>query len=331
MKSKYIYFIIFIICILLACISFIPLIISLIYPTFDYGSSSVGKLDRYINQHIYFDIIIYLSFDILAITVCLYLFYEKRWSVKSIIIVALIMFVILFVTIYPLLAIMNIVLLTKCDNPPIFDESLKYNIFPQAWTIEYYYHDIKTEYIEYENKNNQKIQCTYNLTPGFRIGAKDDNKCWRMIILKKAGKFTDEAMHNFPMTCNICDHPSIHNAFFSILDSYVNIPSHIGYYKGYIRYHLGVIIPKMNNKRPFINVGGKYYYWENGEGVLFDDMYYHYVENPTNKRRVVLYIDIIRPLNGILGGINHFFIKLIEMNPFVMYYTSKQHQQKKLQ
>jgi len=229
------------------------------------------------------------------------------------------------------MAIMNVILLAICNNPPIFDVVSKYNIFPHANVIEHNYDIIRTEYLRYENLYQQTIQCTFNQTPAFKIGAKRDNdQCWRMIMLKKTGKFTSEALNNFSITCKICDHPLVHNAFFSILDPKVNIPSHIGYYKGYLRYHLGVIIPEENGKMPYIDVGGQRYFWQNGAGVLFDDMYYHFVENPTNQRRVVLYIDIIRPLDGVIGSLNRFTIGCIERNPFVKYFISRQHQQKRL-
>jgi len=112
-------------------------------------------------------------------------------------------------------------------------------------------------------------------------------------MLKKQGSFTEDSIH-FPFLKSLLKDGMVHNAIFSILDANVNIPPHIGYYKGYLRYHLGVMIPDKTEKTPFITCGGQTYHWKNCEGVLFDDMYMHYVENPTNERRVVLYLDVSR-------------------------------------
>lgn len=61
-----------------------------------------------------------------------------------------------------------------------------------------------------------------------------------------------------------------------------------------MRYHLGITIPEENGKKPYIVCGGEKYEWIEGKGVIFDDMFIHYVNNPTNKQRIVLYLDIKR-------------------------------------
>lgn len=325
--KQFLYLVVFAVCMFLVALLAIPMLISFVFPQFDYGASSIGKADRYLNEKLFFDLVKFLSIDILFVTICLYLFFEKSWGIHYIIILACLFVVIVIITLYPLLAIMNVILMFICKNSPIFNTYDKSILFPYSEVIESNFDIIQNEYITYEDKYNSKIQCTYNQTPAFKIGEKIKNKCWRMIMLKKAGQFTDEGLLHFPFTCQVCDNNVIHNAFFSILDPNVNIPPHIGYYKGYLRYHLGVIIPEENGKRPFINVGGSTYFWKDSQGVLFDDMFYHFVYNPTSQRRVVLYIDLIRPLEGMLGKINNIIIKSIEHNPFIKYFVSRQHAQ----
>ncbi len=36
-----------------------------------------------------------------------------------------------------------------------------------------------------------------------------------------------------------------------------------------------------------------------GEGVVFDDVFDHWVRNDTDEYRVILFVDILRPLEGV--------------------------------
>jgi beta-hydroxylase len=127
----------------------------------------------------------------------------------------------------------------------------------------------------------------------------------------------------------------IHNAFFSILDPGVEIPPHFGYYKGYLRYHLGIVIPNndtnKNDDKAYIICGGEKYVWKEKEGIVFDDMFLHYVKNPTNKTRVILYIDIKRIFDStFLNFINNIGIHLIEGSILFKLFLKNQHVQKKI-
>jgi aspartyl/asparaginyl beta-hydroxylase (cupin superfamily) len=178
------------------------------------------------------------------------------------------------------------------DNPPFLNNIDKE--FPYHKIIESKYENIKREFINYDGN----IECFRKSNPllsNIDSIDVDNDYCWRTFYLKKLGKIiNDEKTSFFPETLNIIKDDQIHNAFFSILDPYVEIKPHIGYYKGYLRYHLGLIIPNENGNKPYIICGGEKYEWNEGEGVLFDDMFLHYVNNMTSKKRVVLYLDVKR-------------------------------------
>ena len=72
---------------------------------------------------------------------------------------------------------------------------------------------------------------------------------------------------------------------------------------------MGLITP--NDDNCFINLDGKSYSWRDGEVILLDDSYEHYVENNTNKYRVILFCDIIRPMHFIGDMVNDFLINNI--------------------
>ena len=139
----------------------------------------------------------------------------------------------------------------------------------------------------------------------------------------------------FPNTIKLIEDEQIHNAFFSILDPGVEIPPHVGYYKGYLRYHMGIEIPNNNTGRTddkaYIVCGDEKYIWKEKEGIVFDDMYLHYVKNPTNQRRVVLYLDVKRKSeNPIITFINNIGIYLMENSILLKTFLKNQHNQNKI-
>ena len=62
--------------------------------------------------------------------------------------------------------------------------------------------------------------------------------------------------------------PNLIQAFISILEPGKSVPEHEGPYRGYLRYHLGLRIPKENPPKLVIN--GQDYIWKEGEAVMFD-------------------------------------------------------------
>jgi beta-hydroxylase len=110
--------------------------------------------------------------------------------------------------------------------------------------------------------------------------------------------------------------PGAKTAFFSILSPHMHIPAHCGPYKGVIRYHLGLIVPKPESQCR-IRVGETIAHWEEGKGLLFDDTFEHEVWNDTDGIRVVLFMDVLRPLPYFVGLLNRVIIKAIAASPFI--------------
>ena len=135
---------------------------------------------------------------------------------------------------------------------------------------------------------------------------------WKSFMFK-AGSFIDENCELCPETAKMLKRiPRIKQAFFSILYPNQYIYPHRGYFRGFLRYHLGVIVPSNNaDKKCWLRVDdqamgkskdydkddmkdAEIYHWKNGEGVLFDDNYLHDAANESNEIRVVLWIDVVR-------------------------------------
>jgi len=236
----------------------------------------------------------------------------------------------------PTLPLLNIITLYLCliyKNPPFITNY--HNIFPSSIEIENNSKNIINEFKNY-TKNN-KSECIKKTNPGFKIeNSSIEDNCWRALYLKKIGKIDSTMIEYFPNTTELLKDRQIHNAFFSILDPGVEIPEHIGYYKGYLRYHMGVIIPNNNTGRnddkSYIICGGEKYVWQENRGIVFDDMYLHNVKNSTNQTRVVLYLDIKRKSDSyFVNKINDLGIYLIENSLLFNIFLKNQHSQNKIE
>lgn len=183
-------------------------------------------------------------------------------------------------------------------------------------------------------KNANKITNVEDLAGKYTEGGIHSIE-WKSYLLK-AGKFVKENCHHCPETYRVLSEiPGIHLAFFSILFPKQYIAPHFGYYKGFLRYHLGVIIPKQNktekqcwlrvNDNPEDNISrdietivkGKKYFWEEGEGVIFDDTLLHDAMNSSDQVRVILWIDIQRPMVWPFDSLHGFLIKAAMKHPLV--------------
>ena len=109
--------------------------------------------------------------------------------------------------------------------------------------------------------------------------------------------------------------PGLNSAFFSILAPGTHIPEHRGVTKGLITCHLGLIVPRDGDVR--MRVADRVMRWSEGETLVFDDTYDHEVWNDTSGTRVVLLIQVRRPLRNPGRWIADIFLNVIRRSPFV--------------
>jgi beta-hydroxylase len=91
--------------------------------------------------------------------------------------------------------------------------------------------------------------------------------------------------------------PGMQSALISVMEPGAYVPPHSDPGKGVIRYHLGLRVPR-DRERCWISVDGRKYSWADGAGVLFDDAFDHWVKNDTDEARIILFVDILRPMRG---------------------------------
>ena len=143
-----------------------------------------------------------------------------------------------------------------------------------------------------------------------------DNK-WKTYFLYGFGYKSESNCERCPETTKLIESvPGMTTAFFSILLPHKHIPEHRGLYKGFLRYHLGLIVPEPRTKCR-IRIADQIVHWEEGKSLVFDDTYPHEVWNETNGLRAVLFMDIVRPLRFPGSLLNDVIIRLVRRSGYI--------------
>ena len=143
-------------------------------------------------------------------------------------------------------------------------------------------------------------------------GVVNPDKNWKIFYLYAMGEKPEDNRARCPDTTRQLDAiPELFQAFFSILEGGKSVPAHCGPYRGYIRYHLGLVVPR--ERPPSIRIKDTHYTWTEGEGILFDDSWDHEVYNSSPGDRVVLIVDIRRPMGLLLNTVNRALVSIIRV------------------
>jgi aspartyl/asparaginyl beta-hydroxylase (cupin superfamily) len=149
-----------------------------------------------------------------------------------------------------------------------------------------------------------------------QVDLSDDDR-WQTYFLFGFGFEVPEHTAACPRTAELVRAvPGMKTAMFSILAPGKHIPHHRGPYKGLLRHHLGLIVPEPAEACR-IRVGDEIRHWTEGASLLFDDTYDHEVWNDTGGQRVVLFLDVVRPLTGAARRLNTGLLWVIAHSPLV--------------
>lgn len=180
-----------------------------------------------------------------------------------------------------------------------FDPNAQRRFFPTdelPWTktLEQAYPDIRRE-LDHLLERRAAI-------PGFEKisqmqAALSNDERWRTYFLQVYGWTIPKSRQQCPRTWEALRQvPGMSLAMFSILEPGKRLRPHMGPHKGVLRYHLGLKVPSTDPARCGIRVGEELRGWAEGQSLLFDDTALHEAWNETDEERVVLFIDVPRPL-----------------------------------
>ena len=171
-------------------------------------------------------------------------------------------------------------------------------------------------------QNHQAIPNFQEVLPSQQRLTNDND--WKTFMFYGYGHKMEANCDRCPNTAHLIEQvPGMKTAFFSILSPGKHIPAHRGFYKGVLRYHLGLIVPEPKEQCR-IRVGNDIRHWEEGKSMIFDDTFDHEVWNETDGVRVVLFMDVIRPLPFPWSSWNHMMIKLISWVPEIQQASKNQ-------
>jgi aspartyl/asparaginyl beta-hydroxylase (cupin superfamily) len=144
-----------------------------------------------------------------------------------------------------------------------------------------------------------------------------DDDGWKTFFFLGYGFRAEGNCARCPRTAALLDRvPALTTAFFSILSPHKKIPEHRGPWRGVLRYHLALRVPE-DAAACGITVGGETARWEEGRSLLFDDGYDHHAWNDSDEVRVVLFVDVLRPLRAPVDQLNRTLVRAIGASPYI--------------
>ncbi len=197
------------------------------------------------------------------------------------------------------------------DTPPVLE---KPRYFPDYRLFEEHAADIRRECLELMEEI-QAIPQFHELMQAQADLSEYGGKYWRMFVLRAYGVDNRPNQARCPSIAALLKgRPQILSATLSFLEGRKRIPAHRGPFRGILRFHLGVVIPKLadgSSACPLM-IDGKIYPLEEGTTLLWDDTYEHAAWNDADGIRAALLLDIARPnMPAPLAALNWLIIKAI--------------------
>jgi beta-hydroxylase len=200
---------------------------------------------------------------------------------------------------------------SRVPNVPVFDRAL----FPWMKDLEDNWQDIRAE-LENVLRYREDIPRFQDVSPDqYRISPDD---MWKTFVLFGFGFRASLNCELCPKTTALLQKiPKLQTAFFSILAPGKHVPKHKGVTKGFVRCHLGLIVPKKREKC-YMDVGDVRCVWEEGKAFVFDDTFPHEVYNDTDEERSVLLIDVERPMTRQGTFVSRIAMSLLKKTAYVV-------------
>jgi len=195
-------------------------------------------------------------------------------------------------------------------DKPVFDKAA----FPWVAEVESCWPAIRGE-AEDLLASRSTVPNVQDIMPSQRFLSQDDR--WKTFFFYAYGR-------RFVKNCALCPAtaaaveriPGMTTALFSILAGGKYLPEHRGPYKGVLRFHLGLVVPEPKESCG-LRVAGHVLHWEEGRGIVFDDVYKHDAWNFAQADRVVLFVDFERPLPAPFAQMNRLLIRLVRSLPLI--------------
>lgn len=203
-------------------------------------------------------------------------------------------------------------LIARCSlipNDPLLDP----DVFPWTAMLRDDWRAIRAE-AEALLPRMDEVPPLRSVSPDHQRIARSD--LWKSFFLCGYGYWVAENVARCPRTAALVERiPDLNSAFFSILLPGMHIKSHRGPTKGLVTCHLGLMVEEGDKVR--MQVGDRIVGWREGECLVFDDTYRHEVWHEGDSPRIVLLVQVKRPLRAPGRQIADLFLAGLRRSPFV--------------
>jgi len=191
---------------------------------------------------------------------------------------------------------------------PFIDSGL----FPWSAALEAGWIDIRAE-LDALSERGGKILPLATVSPDHHRVARDGK--WKSFVFEAYGYHVASNRALCPKTAALLDQvPGLVLAMFSIMEPGTYVPLHKGVSKALINGHLALDVPAGDCR---IEVGGETRGWEEGKLLLLDDTFRHQVWNNTESKRVVLLMQMRRPVGPFARLIGSAFLAIVRRTGYI--------------
>ncbi|MEP0322820.1 aspartyl/asparaginyl beta-hydroxylase domain-containing protein [Bauldia litoralis] len=180
----------------------------------------------------------------------------------------------------------------RIDAPAVLDADID---FPNAAKFAAQWEAIRDEA---KTAKLESMPRFHDIMPEQADISANDGIDWRMLILKAYGVEVPENVARMPLLAGLlAECPEVKSATVSFLAPRKHIPRHRGPFRGVMRFHLGLQIPKQADGKPatIMMIDDQEYRIADGDILLWDDTFPHEVMNNADEPRIALLLDVWRP------------------------------------
>jgi beta-hydroxylase len=185
-------------------------------------------------------------------------------------------------------------------------------VFPWSAALEAGWSDIRAELDALRERGGEVLPLA-RISPDHKRVARDGK--WKSFVFEAYGYHVPKNRALCPRTAELLDQvPGLVLAMFSMMDAGTYVPLHKGVSKALINAHLGLDVPPGDCR---IEVGGETRGWENGKLLVLDDTFPHQVWNQTERTRVVLLMQIRRPVGPLARMLGSTFLAAVRRTGYI--------------
>jgi beta-hydroxylase len=143
------------------------------------------------------------------------------------------------------------------------------------------------------------------------------NTAWKSLFFEGYGYKSVPNRARCPRTAALIDQvPGVVVALFSIFEPGAHVREHYGVTKAMLNVHLGIVVPPEHD-RCEIRVRDSHRRWRLGEFLIFDETFNHEAWNESSEPRLVLFLQVMRPMRWPGRLIGRLFLWAIRQTSYV--------------